>query len=139
MNPDKKTYHFAQANPKGSENTAPALLRRVAKTLDNLKGAVVKDMVLNEAKADADKMNLAVYYTYPEKTVPDSSDELYEMDCITIAIERTEDKSDFLSLLTKAQEELTALGKIEVFNVSLDNIVGSDGDKYALTVYYSKD
>ena len=61
-------HHFAQANPKEQgQGDVPALLRRVADTLDGIAGAQVFDLVLhNEITEDGDWYNVTVYYSMPE-------------------------------------------------------------------------
>jgi len=60
-------HHFSQANPKGpGQADVPALLRRVANTLEGLPDADVMDLVLHDViTADGSWYNLTVYYALP--------------------------------------------------------------------------
>lgn len=60
-------HHFAQANPKGpGQDDVPALLRRVASTLEGIPGAVIMDLVMhNQITEDGDWYSLTVYYDLP--------------------------------------------------------------------------
>ena len=63
-------YHFGQANPKGSgqEGDVPALLRRVADTLEGMPGAEVLDLVLHDDIAGGESWySLVVYYSMPDE------------------------------------------------------------------------
>ena len=56
--------YFAQANPAGlGQDDVPALLRRVAKSLEKIGPVDVQDLVLHkEVTADADWPTLTVYF-----------------------------------------------------------------------------
>ncbi|MER7836647.1 hypothetical protein ABTY98_12200 [Streptomyces sp. NPDC096040] len=56
--------HFCQANPEGTgQADVPALLRRVADTIENLGPVKVQDLVMHtEITADEDRPSLTVYY-----------------------------------------------------------------------------
>lgn len=56
--------HFSQANPEGPEQAdVPALLRRVADTIESLGGVEVMDLILhNEITADGDRPSFTVYF-----------------------------------------------------------------------------
>ena len=60
--------HFSQANPKGpGQGDVPALLRRVADTIDTYGSVVVQDLVLhNEITEDDSWYSITVYFTRPE-------------------------------------------------------------------------
>lgn len=60
-------HHFAQANPKRrGQDDVPALLRRVAATLEGIAGAEVMDLALhNHIDEDGDHYSLTVYYALP--------------------------------------------------------------------------
>jgi hypothetical protein len=60
-------HHFGQANPEGAgQDDVPALLRRVADTLDGIAGAEVMDLVLhNQINEHGDWYSLTVYYALP--------------------------------------------------------------------------
>lgn len=64
---DWMIHHFSQANPKGDgQDDVPALLRRIADTLDDIPGAEVFDLVLhNQITADGDWYDVTVYYALP--------------------------------------------------------------------------
>ena len=64
MKSDEIIYHFAQANPDGSDASISDLLRRVADTIDERKGAIVDDVVMDLAKVEGEQANLSVYYRY---------------------------------------------------------------------------
>ncbi|KIA66430.1 hypothetical protein [Nocardia vulneris] len=57
--------HFSQANPRGAaQGDVPALLRRIAATLEELGAVSVQDLVLhNEVTAEGDWPSVTVYYT----------------------------------------------------------------------------
>jgi hypothetical protein len=61
--------HFSQANPKGShQGDVPRLLRRVAKSIDDLGPLDVQDITFgSEITADGEWHHLTVYY-HPKKT-----------------------------------------------------------------------
>ncbi|MFJ8023205.1 hypothetical protein [Streptomyces sp. NPDC096311] len=56
--------HFSQANPEGAgQADLPALLRRVADSIENLGPVEVQDLVMHtEITADDDRPSLTVYY-----------------------------------------------------------------------------
>lgn len=59
------TSHFSQANPRGEgQGNVPALLRRVAETIEDLGNAQVSDLVLHsEITSDGENWpSLTVYY-----------------------------------------------------------------------------
>ena len=60
-------HHFAQANPRGrDQDSVPALLRRVADTIDTIDQIEVMDLVLhNEITAEGDWYDIVVYYLLP--------------------------------------------------------------------------
>jgi hypothetical protein len=60
-------HHFAQANPKGAgQGDVPALLRRVADTLDDIPDADVMDLILHdEITEDGSWYSLTLYYALP--------------------------------------------------------------------------
>ncbi len=65
--PPKATWtakHFSQANPKGrGQDQVPRLLRRVAKTIDELGEVRVVDLVMhNDVTEDGDWPSITVYY-----------------------------------------------------------------------------
>ncbi|MET7389407.1 hypothetical protein ACFYPT_03325 [Streptomyces sp. NPDC005529] len=56
--------HFSQANPEGAgQANVPALLRRVADTIESLGSVEVQDLVMHtEITADGDRPSLTVYF-----------------------------------------------------------------------------
>jgi hypothetical protein len=56
--------HFSQANPKGAgQGDAPALLRRVAETIEQLGDVDVQDIAFhNEVNEDGDWYSMTVYF-----------------------------------------------------------------------------
>ena len=56
--------HFSQANPKGpGQGDVPALLRRVARTIEDLGDIDVLDIIMHtEVTEDGDRHNLTVYF-----------------------------------------------------------------------------
>ncbi|HTT92190.1 MAG TPA: hypothetical protein VMF65_21735 [Acidimicrobiales bacterium] len=56
--------HFSQANPEGpGQADVPALLRRVAATIDELGEVEVMDLIMhNEITAEGDRPSLTVYF-----------------------------------------------------------------------------
>jgi hypothetical protein len=64
---DWTAHHFAQANPTGQcEDDVPALLRRVADTIEGLGAVEVMDLVMpNEITAEGDRPSITVYYDIP--------------------------------------------------------------------------
>lgn len=60
------TFHFSQANPldDASRGSVPALLRRVAETIEGMGDIEVNDLVLHtELTSDGDRWpSLTVYY-----------------------------------------------------------------------------
>jgi hypothetical protein len=64
-------FHFSQANPRGKEqDSVPALLRRVAETLDEFGNVQVFDLVLHsEITSDGESWpSLTVYYADRDET-----------------------------------------------------------------------
>lgn len=61
---DWTAHHFAQANPAGQgQGDVPALLRRVADTIDELGEIEILDLVLHsEITADGAWPSIMVYY-----------------------------------------------------------------------------
>jgi hypothetical protein len=62
-------HHFSQANPLGEQgqDDVPALLRRVADSIEKLDGAEVFDLVLhNEINEHGDWYSVVVYYAMPD-------------------------------------------------------------------------
>ena len=59
--------HFSQSNPDGpGQGNVPALLRRVADSIDALGDVVVHDITFrSEATADEDDLMVTVYYERP--------------------------------------------------------------------------
>jgi hypothetical protein len=131
----KKIYHFSQSSPKGENEGVSGLLRRVASLIDDRKGAIVRDVVLNMAKKHPDDPNVSVYYTYPDDVEPPASDDRYEIKSIQIEHVIEDVTNGFTVLLAKAKEEIGQLGDIDVYDVTLDNIDG-DEEKYVLTIYF---
>jgi hypothetical protein len=65
--------HFTQANPMGSGQGIPDLLRRVAQTLESLGGVDVVDITFRSDIADdGDWAAMTVYYHRPEPEELDS-------------------------------------------------------------------
>ncbi|MFF0190444.1 hypothetical protein [Streptomyces sp. NPDC005244] len=56
--------HFSQANPEGAgQANVPALLRRVADTIESLGSVEVQDLVMHtEITADGDRPSLTIYF-----------------------------------------------------------------------------
>lgn len=70
--------HFSQANPKGpGQGDVPALLRRVADSIDELGSIEVQDLVLhNEVNEDGLWASLTVYFhpaSPPDGKTPDQA------------------------------------------------------------------
>lgn len=64
-------FHFSQANPRGvGQDSVPALLRRVAETLDEFGNVQVFDLVLHsEITSDGKNWpSLTVYYADRDET-----------------------------------------------------------------------
>ncbi|MEV4112431.1 hypothetical protein [Nonomuraea sp. NPDC049695] len=59
-------HHFSQANPEGpGQGDVPALLRRVADTIEGLGDAEVYDLIMHsEITPDGDRPSLTVYFDY---------------------------------------------------------------------------
>jgi hypothetical protein len=59
-----KMSHFSQANPKGEgQRDVPALLRRVADSLESLGDVWVQDITFHSAPTgDEDELHVTVYY-----------------------------------------------------------------------------
>jgi hypothetical protein len=59
--------HFTQGNPKGpGQDDVPALLRRVADTIDSAGDVEVHDLILHtDVTEDGDWHSLTVYFTRP--------------------------------------------------------------------------
>ncbi|MEV7013648.1 hypothetical protein [Streptosporangium sp. NPDC051022] len=60
-------HHFSQANPKGpGQEDVPALLRRVADTIEELGNVEIHDLIMhNEITEDGDWPSLTVYFNCP--------------------------------------------------------------------------
>jgi hypothetical protein len=64
-NPESSTvHHFSQANPAGpGQDSVPALLRRVADTIEQFGSVEIQDLVLHsEVTADGDWWSATVYF-----------------------------------------------------------------------------
>lgn len=61
-------HHFALANPKGRrQGDLPFLLRRLAKEIESIDGAIVQDLVLHEEITHRGPWySITVYYSLPE-------------------------------------------------------------------------
>ncbi|MFF3287402.1 hypothetical protein [Streptomyces sp. NPDC003023] len=60
--PEYSMYHFSQANPAGPGSTdVPALLRRVADSIESIDGAEVFDIVFRPDPGDG-QPTMTVYY-----------------------------------------------------------------------------
>ncbi|MFI1394667.1 hypothetical protein [Streptomyces sp. NPDC020681] len=61
-------YHFSQANPAGPGcDSAPALLRRVADSIEDLGPAEIQDIVVHsEVTEHGNWLSATVYYHLPE-------------------------------------------------------------------------
>lgn len=60
-------HHFTQANPMGSGEGIPALLRRVAQTLESLGEVDVVDITFrSDITEDGDWAAMTVYYQRPD-------------------------------------------------------------------------
>jgi hypothetical protein len=59
-------HHFAQSYPEGTgQGEVPALLRRVADSIEGLGNVQVHDLIMHsEITADGDWPNLTVYFDY---------------------------------------------------------------------------
>ncbi|MGA4685929.1 MULTISPECIES: hypothetical protein [Micromonospora] len=59
--------HFSQANPAGpGQDSVPALLRRIADSIEQRPGIEVQDVVIqNEITADGDWWSATVYFHEP--------------------------------------------------------------------------
>ncbi|WP_211264239.1 hypothetical protein [Streptosporangium amethystogenes] len=59
-------HHFSQSNPKGpGQRDVPALLRRVADTIEGLGNVEIYDLIMhNETTEDGDWPGLTVYFNY---------------------------------------------------------------------------
>lgn len=57
-------HHFAQSNPTGTgQGDVPALLRRVADSIEGLGNVQVQDITFSsEVTADEDDLTMTVYY-----------------------------------------------------------------------------
>jgi hypothetical protein len=68
VDPNWTINHFSQANPAGShQGDVPALLRRVADSLEALGAVEVQDLVLHhEITADGPWQSVTVYYHGPK-------------------------------------------------------------------------
>lgn len=66
---DWTMFHFSQSNPDGPrKGSVPALLRRVADSLDELGDVVVHDITFHsEVTADEDDLTMTVYYERPSR------------------------------------------------------------------------
>jgi hypothetical protein len=66
-------FHFSQANPRGAgQDNVPALLRRVAETIDALGDVQVFDLVLHsEVTSDGENWPSATVY-YADRTKSDA-------------------------------------------------------------------
>ncbi|GAA3373516.1 hypothetical protein GCM10020367_33740 [Streptomyces sannanensis] len=61
-------YHFSQANPSGPGcDNAPALLRRIADSIEALGPAEIQDIVIHsEMTEHGDCLSATVYYHLPQ-------------------------------------------------------------------------
>lgn len=66
---DWTIFHFSQSNPDGpGQGSVPALLRRVADSIDELGDVVVHDITFHsEVTADEDDLMMSVYYERPPR------------------------------------------------------------------------
>ncbi len=63
--PRYTVFHFAQSNPEGAgQDNVPALLRRVADTIDELGDVSISDLILHpEITSDGEEWpSITVYY-----------------------------------------------------------------------------
>lgn len=67
---DWTAHHFSQANPAGQgQEDVPALLRRVADTIESLGEIRIMDLVMhNEITAEGDWPSIIAYYETPVLT-----------------------------------------------------------------------
>lgn len=70
MPPEPQSWtitHFSQTNPAGpGQDSVPALLRRIADSIEQRPGIKVQDVVLdNEVTADGDWWSATVYFHEP--------------------------------------------------------------------------
>lgn len=76
-------HHFTQNNPEGiGQDSVPALLRRVATTIEGLGQVEVYDLIMHNEITDdgANWPSITVYFDYthtdePEEDAPDTSQE----------------------------------------------------------------
>jgi hypothetical protein len=64
---DWTVFHFGQSNPAGpGQGSVPALLRRVADSIDELGDVVIQDITFHsEVTGDEDDLTMTVYYARP--------------------------------------------------------------------------
>ena len=72
MPPEPESWtirHFSQANPVGpGQDSVPALLRRIADSIEQRSGIEVQDVVVqNEITADGDWRSATVYFHEPSR------------------------------------------------------------------------
>ena len=67
-------YHFSQSNPSGpGQGSVPALLRRVAETMEKQGDIEVQDIVFGSVPtAGEPDLHMTVYYTLPDLYVVES-------------------------------------------------------------------
>lgn len=65
--PDWPTFHFSQANPAGDgQSDVAALLRRVAKSVEELGSAHIQDITFHQDLEDSGwRPTMTVYYSRP--------------------------------------------------------------------------
>jgi hypothetical protein len=136
MELEGKVYHFSQANPKGSERDIAKLLRRVAATIDEHKGSIIHDVVLNLAKNDEEEPSISVYYSYLINSKLPATEKRYQMRYFTLRSCLDPTPLELQALFEELHRKIEQLGKVDIYNMTSDNVIGKDGEYYSITVYY---
>ncbi|MEU7936592.1 hypothetical protein [Microbispora bryophytorum] len=70
-------YHFTQNNPEGiGQDSVPALLRRIATTIEELGQVEVYDLIMHNEVTDdgSDWPSITVYFDYAQEAEQDESE-----------------------------------------------------------------
>jgi len=129
----KTINNFVQGLPDGSvEEDIAKLLVWVSKSISQMKGAKVSDLMLKGVNIPGEKPTLSVYY----ETSDNNEESEFKPQVLVVQLEKGKDQSNFILLLKELESQLSSVHPEEILDITLDNEINELGDHYKITVYY---
>ena len=124
---------FTQSLPKNNEDQRiSALLQHVAQTLEGDDQSKIQDLVMHHGNEINERPSLSVYSL---ENAHEAGFTGYPFKLLKVTVPKRK-AGDSVQLFLAAVEQIKELGKVDLYDVVLKDVIGKNGSNYSLYIYY---